>query len=250
MDLEEQLVKTLDISSADIPSDDLSPQCSNGKNSDMEAADVAALECLDFNDIIARSTVVGDLPPDGSYVMACKYLTCQSPEYIYCRPLPYETKYQEMMSYMNRVYSSSAFDPVTPRHSTFDFGSRCAAFVDGNWIRVMVLECKDYPCFMAVDLDNGQLHKLSVSEFFPLVPPFDSLPKMAIRCAIAGLPNKSKKKRNMVPRIRSALLNVEEVYICCPERPKAILPIFDANILFSEDNSLINLNTRLHSDVA
>jgi hypothetical protein len=246
MDLEEQLVKTLDISSADIPSDDLSPQFSNGKNSDMEAADVAALECLDFNDIIARSTVVGDLPPDGSYVVACKYLTCQSPENIYCRPLPYEAKYQEMMSYMNRVYSSSAFDPV----STFDFGSRCAAFVDGNWIRIMILECKDYPCFMVVDLDNGQLHKLSVSEFFPLVPPLDSMPKMAIKCAIAGLPKKRKKKQNMVPRIRSALLKAEEVYICCPERPKAILPIFEAHILFFKDNFLINLNTCLHSDVA
>jgi hypothetical protein len=114
----------------------------------------------------------------------------------------------------------------------------------------MVLECKDYPSFMVVDLDSGQLHKLSDSEFFPLVPPFDSIPKMAIRCAIAGLPNKRNKERNMVPRISSALLQAEEVYICCPERPKAILSIFDAHILFSKDNSLINLNTRLHSDVA
>ena len=224
-----------------------SPQqsCLTGKDSIGEkfVSEVDTLECVEFQELIARSKVLGGLPPVGSYIVAAKFLMCQSPDSIFFRPLKYEATYHSMMSDMQRFYRSSKVDPIR----AFDVGSRCAAFVYGHWIRIIIKEFDaDLHC-LAIDMDNGQPLELSAAKIYPLVSPFDAVPKLALKCSMLGLVNKIKL--DMVSDITSALLGAEEIFLCCPQRPKAIPPTFVATILYAQSDAkgktLINMNSQL-----
>ena len=215
--------------------------CLIRKYSAGEISEVDTLECVEFKEIIAN--ILGDLPPDGSYIVAVKFLVCLSPDAIFFRPLQYEAMYHEMMSDMQRSYRSSRVDPI----STFDVDSHCAAFICGQWIRIIIKRFDANLHCLAIDMDNGQPHELSASKIYPLVSPFDTVPKLALKCSMLGLVNKINLA--MVSDIASALLQAEEIYLSCPQRPKAIPPIFAATIHYAQSDdkgkTLINMNSQL-----
>jgi Tudor domain len=219
------------------------PSCSIRKYSAGEIFEVDTLECVEFKEIIANSNILGDLPPDGSYIVAVQFLACLSPDAIFFRPLQYEAKYHEMMSDMQRSYRSSRIDPI----STFDVDSHCAAFICGQWIRIIIKRLDPNLHCLAIDMDNGQPYELSASKIYPLVSPFDTVPKMALKCSMFGLGNKIKF--DMLLKITSDLLQAEEIYLSCPQRPKAIPPIFAATIHYAQSDdkgkTLINMNSQL-----
>ncbi len=99
---------------------------------DVLAAEVTDLESLHFFDIDESIQINGTIPGEADYVMAVRFLACESPESIYFRPLPYEAKYRELHFQLQSAYSAFVF------HQSYNYnpGMWCDRF---NSLRLLLL---------------------------------------------------------------------------------------------------------------
>ena len=71
---------------------------------DVIAAEVINLEIVHFFDIDESIQIYGTMPSDADYVMAVRFLACESPESIRFRPLTYEAKYRDLHFQLQSAY--------------------------------------------------------------------------------------------------------------------------------------------------
>ena len=115
--------------------------------------------------------VLGRMPEAGYHVVAVKFLSCLSSDDIYDRPLAYRDKYQKMVKDMQKFYSTCQ----TGKIKQTVVGLRCAALVDGRWIRALVVDIFESVVCSIVNVDTGQIHKVFVRHTLPLQEDFAPL---------------------------------------------------------------------------
>ena len=213
---------------------------------DVLAAEVTDLESLHFFDIDESIQIYGTMPSDADYVMAVRFLACESPEAIYFRPLPYEAKYRELHLQLQSAYSASVF------HQSYNFnpGMWCAAYVYGRWIRAVVNDFDEELQCSVTSVDSGQSYQVMIDQIFPLVEPFSSIRRLALKCSLAGIqPTNGVWTAEVRSKITRALLRANQAFVCCPSRPKAIPSTMSVTIVYRQSTEnggvFVNLNEHL-----
>ena len=191
--------------------------------------------------------ISGTMPQEGDYVVSVKFLMCESPEAIYVRPLAYEARYEQLSADMQHAYRAIRVQQVR----NVSAGICCAAFVYGQWIRAVVVNCLDNLHCLITSMDTGQPHQVTIEQVFPLIKPFsfETIPKLALKCSLAGIsPVNGSWDPDLVPKITFALLGADEVFVSC-KRPKTIPETLVANIVYGKAHTngktLVNLNEQL-----
>jgi hypothetical protein len=128
-------------------------------------------------------------------------------------------------------------------------GGRFAAVVDKEWLRVSIEHINTKGCKANLMDDRKSFSHLTLAldKVYPLYEPFDTVPRMLIKCAIDSV---GKVKASCI----TGILEGKICYICCAKRPKYIPYLFtSANIFYYEsgvkgkNGNYVNLKKKLSS---
>ena len=196
----------------------------------------------------------GTMPETDDYAIDVVFLSCESPESIYVRPVIYQQLYEKLQSIMKTAYETQQ-DVKKPQ---FDLGFPCAIRAEsGLWVRGSVTDMKGDDLCTVRSWDDGQDYDVPSVQIFPLIEPLDLIPALAIRCSLSRVyPTVGHVWHESIDeKITEMLLAAEEIVIFTSERPQSFKLPLSAHVVFKYNSeggpleipgkALANLNEKL-----
>jgi Tudor domain len=225
-------------------SGDVTELPTSAQNAVAQPTQISEFEFTSFIQHLKKQTKVnGSMPGESDFVMAVKFLFCQSPNQIFVRPLAYEASYQKLDTDLQKEYRSTKLKFVLP-----EIGMKYAVYLYGHWIRGVVTNIDQHTKqYSIVCMDTGQPFRLGTPLICPLVPPFDSVPPLAVRFNLATInPKPTQSDFDIICRTNEVLLGSDEVFVFCLNRPQTIHLNIPVQVIFQQRTStgteLVNLN--------
>ena len=223
---------------------DVTELTTSAPNAVAQPTQISEFEFTSFTQYLKKQTKVnGSMPGESDFVMAVKFLVCQTPNQIFARPLSYEAKYQKLDTELQKDYRSKQPKFVQP-----DLGMKYSVYLFGHWIRGVVTNIdQDTKQYLIVCMDTGQLFRLGTPLTCPLVPPYDSVPPLAVRFNLSTIYRKpAQSDFDIICRTNEVLLGSNEVFVFCQNRPQTIHFKTSVEVIFQQRTStgteLVNLN--------
>ena len=177
----------------------------------------------------------GSMPSADDYVVPVQFIHCGSTTCIFFRPVSYLLVFLQMQDQLQKTYRNFK----VKERGRFDIGTWCATFIKSQWVRAIILDYDENWFFSVFCVDFGSSCVVSIENVLPLIEPWLSVPKLAIKCDFARV----SPDISSVANISKILTEAKEIYISTPHRPKIIPSIMSVEVIYRLPNGkLFNLN--------
>lgn len=201
-------------------------------------------------------SIYGTMPPESSFVVDVEFVSCDSPDKLYLRPVNYDALSDELQRLLESHYTALR----NKKKRKFEVGYGCAALdVDGQWHRGCVTDIHDDATCTVKCTDSGQYVTANADQIFKLDKKFSTvvMRSLILCCSLLNVyPNVLDEWDEAVTlHIRQSLVEAEAIRVFTSERPASIPSPMPVSLAFKYDSeggplkiagkTVANLNERL-----